>query len=201
MPSPVKRISSLWPRNIFADASVTATGWRSSRRWMRRRPCQPGVAGAHPLRLRKDIVNVASRSVRFLVVASVALATPSCRTSLFDDELGACAAPETRCGEQCVDTTSDGANCGGCGIDCGPGRLCSASACVCGPGLRTCAGACTDTAADPKSCGGCGIACPTGQLCQGGACVDRCTGGAVECNGGCVDLQRNDRHWTSTHSS
>ena len=47
----------------------------------------------------------------------------------------ACNEPYTLCGTACVDERSDSNNCGGCGIECGPGITCSTGVCFgCGTG-------------------------------------------------------------------
>lgn len=71
------------------------------------------------------------------------------------------------CSGNCVDTTSDPANCGKCGTTCTPMvENCVASACQC---IATvCSGACVDTTSDPKNCGGCGTPC--GYACANGTC-------------------------------
>jgi hypothetical protein len=78
------------------------------------------------------------------------------------------------CGDQCVDTSADTANCGGCA------RACSV-------GLSCCAGACTDLATDPLHCGACGQACDTlhsvGASCVGASCqYAGCTAGWLDCD-------------------
>ena len=46
------------------------------------------------------------------------------------DAVNACQGAETRCGDTCVDTTSDAKNCGACSNPCKGTDQCSASACV-----------------------------------------------------------------------
>lgn len=66
------------------------------------------------------------------------------------------------CGEICLDTRQDPANCGACGSVCESGSLC-------------CAGACHDPAQSEQHCGACGQACGAWQSCCDGACTDRWT--------------------------
>src|SRR5262245_20417844 len=44
---------------------------------------------------------------------------------------GGCAAGEVDCGGGCTDLETDPANCGACGVACGPGNGCTAGACGC----------------------------------------------------------------------
>jgi glucosylceramidase len=50
-----------------------------------------------------------------------------------------CSATQTLCGSNCVDTTSDPANCGGCGSPCDNGQTCQNSQCQC-PSGQSCGG-------------------------------------------------------------
>jgi glucosylceramidase len=50
-----------------------------------------------------------------------------------------CSATQTLCGSNCVDTTSDPANCGGCGSPCDNGQTCQNSQCQC-PNGQSCGG-------------------------------------------------------------
>lgn len=96
----------------------------------------------------------------------------------------------TLCAGACVETTSDGANCGTCGHACAAGTVCSGGACIAGecPGATTnCAGSCVDLAANAAHCGSCGVACATGQTCVAGSCG--CPSGGTLCGGACTDVQ------------
>lgn len=42
-----------------------------------------------------------------------------------------CSAPMKMCGNSCLDVSSDEENCGDCGVECGGGEACTASACAC----------------------------------------------------------------------
>src|SRR5262245_2407120 len=59
----------------------------------------------------------------------------------------ACASGTTRCGNVCVDTSSDAANCSACGIACAAGDVCRGSLCVPANG----GGGCSNTS--PTHCG------------------------------------------------
>lgn len=87
------------------------------------------------------------------------------------------------CAGTCVDTRSDEANCGGCGIACSPAETCFFGHCVC---AAPCGDTCPDLSSDPASCGACGHACPRGALCSAGACV--CPAGTADCGDLCADL-------------
>ncbi len=90
----------------------------------------------------------------------------------------ACDAGLTRCGDRCVDTTSDRDNCGRCGGQCGsnPDRhfygACAESLCVarCDVGWGDCDGmltnGCESSLNRIVACGGCGVDCG-----RTGACV------------------------------
>ncbi len=87
----------------------------------------------------------------------------------------------------CANLQTDNANCGGCGVACGPGETCSAGACTttCQPNETLCtpdggAPYCATTDSDNKNCGGCGNTCPAGQTCSSGTCV---TGSCAVANG------------------
>ena len=75
----------------------------------------------------------------------------------------------TCCNNVCVDITSDGNTCGGCGNPCG------ATSC--------CAGNCVDTmGSDTSNCGGCGLVC--NGTCVGGTCQTQ-GGGCTISKGSC----------------
>jgi hypothetical protein len=85
--------------------------------------------------------------------------------------------------DYCADTTSDNANCGGCGKACGTDQICNGiGSCDCrvdggGGYSEWCDGVCVPVESNPNNCGGCGIRCPGGQ-CVNFACV-----GGLTCNG------------------
>ena len=101
-----------------------------------------------------------------------------------------CAAHESVCDDACVDTATDPAHCGGCGVACGSGESCEAGACVteCATGTVACGGACVDVESDVSHCGGCGVACGSGETCFAGGCTAACAPSEARCDGACVDV-------------
>jgi hypothetical protein len=81
--------------------------------------------------------------------------------------------PSTMCSGQCVDTSVDPGNCGGCGVACASGQVCESGACTTCPSTAPdfCNGTCTALASDPGNCGGCGNVCAAGTSCQSGTCL------------------------------
>lgn len=98
-----------------------------------------------------------------------------------------CRNGKTRCGDDCVDTSSDRFNCGSCGNDCPEIAECISGLCIACPRFQTrCGDLCVDTTSDMVNCGGCGIACPDGETCINSLCVcsgPRCPipGGGTHC--------------------
>lgn len=77
-----------------------------------------------------------------------------------------------KCGKQCVDFKTDGANCGGCGKVCGGDTYCVNGTCGC-PFSSTpdkCGDKCVNFKNDMNNCGECGKTCQNG--CAGGKCCD-----------------------------
>ncbi len=89
---------------------------------------------------------------------------------------GTCAAGTTLCNGTCVNTGTDGNNCGACGTVCTGGRTCTGSTCGCAAGTTFCGGTCIATTADVNNCGACGTRCGPGQTCTAGACATAITG-------------------------
>jgi hypothetical protein len=101
-----------------------------------------------------------------------------------------CPGAQDLCGATCIDTTSDPANCGGCGKACGQGApFCSGGSCVatCGGTTTQCAGGCVDTTSDDDNCGRCGRGCAINETCSMGQCVPGVCRGAA-CGQLCIDL-------------
>lgn len=99
---------------------------------------------------------------------------------------------QTVCDDACVDTQVSLSHCGGCGIACGGGQVCSAGSCECPTGQNFCDPSCTDLASDVTNCGACGTQCSTGQLCNAGNC--ECPMGQDLCDDACVDTQHSNDH-------
>lgn len=138
-----------------------------------------------------------------------------------DENAGGCPPPTTRCGDACVNLSSDPHHCGACATDCTtlPGVdsarvLCAASACNplsgCLAGRTHCstnpADGCEVDLSTPAHCGSCATSCsePT-PLCSrmeggdAGTSTYRCTSGCTgmtptRCGGTCVDAQTDVRH-------
>lgn len=98
-----------------------------------------------------------------------------------------CQSPLLQCGTACVDTTSDVANCGGCGVACQGSDVCSAGVCssACAQGLTQCGQSCVDLMSSLVSCGTCNLSCGQGQSCMNGACVGGPEQQAAPDDGGC----------------
>lgn len=65
----------------------------------------------------------------------------------------------TDCSGSCVNTTSDGSNCGSCGTKCT------------GPLMGCCKSTCTSYASDASNCGSCGHKCSVYSICSAGSCT------------------------------
>jgi hypothetical protein len=134
-----------------------------------------------------------TRSIRLLLPLVLALALGCAKEKTCTSDL-------TLCGGTCVKLDADLANCGQCGISCGPGGQCNDRHCSCRPPTTTCSdGSCADLASDPASCGACGHACPGAEVCTtpaGGAttCAASCSPGQTDCSRACVDLQTHPLH-------
>ncbi len=129
---------------------------------------------------------------------------------------GPCSLPNITCGRSCVNPAEDPRNCGGCGINCGSGRVCingrCDNECPTSPVRQTrCGETCTDTNVDRANCGACEHACPDGQVCSAGNCQIECGPRYTSCmsatpDGGlrdamstgpavrCADLRTDDQH-------
>jgi len=99
------------------------------------------------------------------------------------------------CDGACVDTDSDEANCGSCGVTCFGETFCTLGTCndSCPLGTNVCGDICTNLDSDPFNCGGCGIVCASG-FCAVGDCVDSCPPNLTDCDGGCVDLSSDEQN-------
>lgn len=85
-----------------------------------------------------------------------------------------CAAGMSECGSGCVDTLTDGQNCGSCGSPCASGLVCSSGVCSndCTDGLTACGSSCVDLLVSQVNCGSCGEVCEVGTTCVAGACEE-----------------------------
>lgn len=94
-------------------------------------------------------------------------AVPTCQT---------CPVGTSGCGRDCVNTTTDSANCGACGNVCGARQTCIAGSCQCQvTGETMCGGVCTNLNSDAKNCSACGKSCGLGEVCLAGMCKVDCS--------------------------
>jgi hypothetical protein len=174
-------------------------------RWVRTVSLRPTRRGALRLLARGVLGGVLSRAAAPLSAAQGVVGPPTEGMILTCADAGL-----AECGGVCVDVSTDPANCGGCGVVCGPGSSCANGVCLltappagvslvdcAAQGLTDCGGFCADTLTDRSHCGGCGVACSGEQLCENGACrqsgavrvADCAAQGLADCNtGNCVDL-------------
>lgn len=88
-----------------------------------------------------------------------------------------CLAGQTRCGAECVDTSSSALHCGACNRPCAVGQVCDRSTCTaqCTAPSRECvangASFCVDTNTSASHCGMCGRACTASERCINGSCL------------------------------
>ncbi|HKP56417.1 MAG TPA: hypothetical protein VJV78_06850, partial [Polyangiales bacterium] len=114
-----------------------------------------------------------------------------------------CPPGTTKCGDRCVDLSTDYDNCGSCKKSCFgglTGASCIAGACACKGSETQCnsfdgAPRCTDLNFDEANCGKCGQRCTTGQSCEAGKCKQlACADGLTLCGSTCVDTSNNGRN-------
>jgi hypothetical protein len=133
-----------------------------------------------------------------LVVTAGCDAAPPPETDAGDraDAPASCAAGETRCGADCVDTQMDPDHCGRCDAPCAAGEVCASGACAlsCPPGQDECGGGCVDQQTSRAHCGACDAPCDPGEICVAGACELSCGGGLTDCSGVCRDLETDRQH-------
>ncbi len=105
------------------------------------------------------------------VVCPSSLSTVS--TTVFCDKAASCGTGTINCndagGLTCVNTSTDPANCGGCGIAVKPGCGCTGGTQSVPAGLTLCTSACVNTQTDPNNCGTCGHSCGANS-CVNGTC-------------------------------
>jgi hypothetical protein len=100
-----------------------------------------------------------------------------------------CAEGLQDCGAGCI-SVDDPLHCGGCGIACGSGQVCTAGACECVSALLdACGSECVDLTSSQTHCGDCTTACP--MFCADSACADTCPSGTTSCGGSCVVFATN----------
>lgn len=116
-----------------------------------------------------------------------------CSGEVFTNELGyarTCGGDGrvSKCSGQCIDSSSDPANCGGCGVRCTvTGSFCDEGSCACPEGTLACGGECKPLSffETNENCGACGLACTGGATCAERECA--CPGSQVFCDGACRD--------------
>jgi hypothetical protein len=127
-----------------------------------------------------------------------------------------CPSGQIGCNTECVDSTSDPYNCGGCGNMCPKGAPCSQGVCVCPSGqvfsngfccpqgywansARGCCPipqtncwpvGCTDMSTDNNNCGSCGNVCRGGETCVGGKCTSPCDA-CINCSYELVPIEQS----------
>jgi len=104
---------------------------------------------------------------------------------------GAC---ETCGGGACVDTASDVAHCGECGLACATGATCEASSCQCVAGQTACTTQCATLESDPSHCGACDNPCQGALVCSLSDCKTSCDPGLTQCGRACVDPNTHPNH-------
>jgi len=160
-----KRITRLLPLVAPLIISTRALAGHGATMTIRALGTFPLSRGRGPARAhRSDFIIVGSLVIGFCLASFGARAQPmSC-------PVGQIACP----GGNCVDTSTDPRNCGGCGNSCAIGQACTAGACVtlsCPAGQSLCSGRCIDTSTDIRNCGTCGNSCAIGQACTAGMCT------------------------------
>jgi Stigma-specific protein, Stig1 len=145
---------------------------------------QRGLARNH----RSDFIVVGSLVIGFCLASFGARAQPmSCPVGQIACPVG-----------NCVDTSTDTRNCGGCGNSCAIGQACTAGACVtlsCPAGQSLCSSSCINTSTDIRNCGRCGNSCAIGQACTAGVCVTlSCPAGQSLCSGSCINTSTDIRN-------
>jgi len=100
-----------------------------------------------------------------------------------------------KCGNSCVNLSSDVSNCGVCGYACqgvpNGTPACANGVCSfnCTGGYTKCGNSCFNLSSDVSNCGACGNACPAvangTPTCTGSVCSFTCNGGYTKCGNSC----------------
>lgn len=142
-------------------------------------------------------------------LACLAMALLSaCSTETSQTNPITCAGVATPCGNTCVVTASDPANCGACGQACDLGQVCVEGACgsACPEAQVDCDGTCVSPESDPEHCGASGDCrganagwrCGVGELCVDAACSATCPDGQIACGGFCISPATDRKHCGAT---
>jgi Stigma-specific protein, Stig1 len=128
-----------------------------------------------------------------------------------------CGSGELDCNGTCIDPSTNNTYCdatGDCqganaGSTCGGGTVCAGSdGCqpTCQDTMVECNGTCIDPSTNNNYCGAsgdcmgsnAGSACGSGYVCSGSACVVTCPSGEIDCNGQCIDPNRDNTYCGAT---
>jgi hypothetical protein len=126
----------------------------------------------------------------------------TCTPTLLDQPCTDSALPGFCCGDACISSESDPANCGACGRACAQGELCDRGSCLPNPPCDSvpdnsmcavgsalgvcCHGACRDLSQDNQNCGVCGQSCIAGDQCFANSEYP-CAPLSCDFDGGCPD--------------
>ncbi|MDP3275375.1 MAG: hypothetical protein Q8Q09_09290 [Deltaproteobacteria bacterium] len=139
-------------------------------------------------------------------------AIPMCNTNAMTgvSTCAPCPSGTSACGTQCVNTSNDPRNCGGCGSTCAPRAgatvTCDAGMCryTCVQGSADCDGdrsvaqgvmssGCEVRLGTNENCANCGVVCTSGQVCTSTAgtlvCNTNCVAPQMRCGSGCANVQ------------
>ncbi|MSP60217.1 MAG: hypothetical protein EXR72_07725 [Myxococcales bacterium] len=161
-------------------------------------PCAPGLADCDKNPATGCEVNLQSdpKSCGQCGAACAGIAHDTAGCSAGECVIAACTLPFADCDKSAQsgcesNTTTDGANCGGCGLSCGNGAVCSAGKCAMGcvaPQIL-CGAGCVDPRTDALHCNGCNLKCPNVQNGAPGCANAQC--GIGGCNPGFGDCDKN----------
>jgi hypothetical protein len=157
--------------------------------------------GQKPAKDKKDKKNAGAGGANAGATQAQGTETGGGDTTAPGSDASACTAGLTRCGDTCVDLTTDLNNCGACGSVCESGLVpveCRGGVCEranCPEGITYCGAVdgCHDLASDAAHCGACGAPCAAGESCVSGDCqatqpqTGTCDQGLTDCGGTCVN--------------